>query len=97
MVVVKRLAVAFLAFNIMDLFLTLLILRLGGTEQNLIMRLVFEQPLPVAVGIKVGLGIVVALLLVWMAKRGYLWPLRTVTYAVIVICLLNSASLVVWL
>ena len=91
----KRLVVAFMAFNILDLLLTLVILELGGDEKNPIMRLAFEQPLPVAISLKIGLGAGAAVLLVWMAKRGHTWPLRAVTYAMIGICIVNASGLLI--
>ena len=92
---IKKLAIAFMVFNALDLLLTLVILELGGAEVNPIMRFVFEQPLPVVVAFKMGLGGVAVALLMW---RKLEWPLKVIAYTMIGLCLFNASGLVaVWL
>ena len=86
----KRLAIAFMVFNVLDLLLTLVCLELGGTEVNSIMRFVFEQPLPVVVAFKIGMGSVAVALLMWRKLKR---PLKVITCAMFGVCLFNASNL----
>jgi len=92
-----KLAIAFVALNIIDAVLTEVILAGGGRELNPIMRFLFEQPKWVAWTFEIGGTLVAAFGLLLIATR-YPRELKVVFIALVVamsaVCFHNGIGLI---
>jgi len=94
---IRILAVCFVGLNVLDAFLTKAAIdgRLG-TELNPIMRLFVTQPLYKFVGIKVGLAVGIAAILI-LAAKDFPGPVKRILIALVIcmigICLFNGIPL----
>jgi len=85
-------ALAFVALNALDLLLTMLILRSGGTELNPIISATLEMGIPATVVLKVGLSAAFAWLMYRLRREG---ALRLATFMILGVCLFNAVGLTI--
>jgi len=95
---IRILAACFVGLNVLDAFLTKMAIDRGvGIELNPIMKLFVGQPLLKFIGIKVGLAVGIAAILI-LAAKDFPNPVRRILIALVVctvgICLFNGIPLI---